>query len=281
MSGDKAIIELSKKMDSVLNKMDSNGSTLTDISKRLERVENPTFDAQKTLVITGIRYENDAETDLNDPRLMAKVKEIIDVTGISTTPKNVKRFPGKDDYGGVKPGVVKVELPTTEEKIQILKNKSSLKETHSNVFIRTSHTHTEMVMIQNNKLLLSLLPNGENYFVSSSGKIVERYERQEDPFAFPRRDTRPQAFRRGGPRVRFPRTRGGRGGPSRGGSVRGGFNTEPSYSQIVGGKGRQVSDDSSATNDNLKKQKPSTPPLAGTIENSGGATGGEENGPKN
>ena len=79
---------------------------------------------------------------------------------------------------------MKIEVNSLAEKIEILKSKSQLKESeaHKKMFIRSSFTHQEMVNMQNTRLLLSLIPGGENCFVANSGKILERFQTENDPF---------------------------------------------------------------------------------------------------
>ncbi len=212
-------------------------------------------------MVTGIRCTSpETETEIDNQYLMKEAQAMVDATGVDTKVKHVKRFTGTNEFGGVTPGVVKIELESLAEKIQILKSKSQLRENEpfKKMFIRSSFTHQEMVMMQNTRLLLSLIPGGENYFVANSGKIIEKFDRDNDPFQNLHTSMSAGFRGRGGGRGRG--MRGGRGFP-RG---RGGYESfsqlsgDRSYSQAA--KGRPPSDDSSTLNETQKKLKPSQSP---------------------
>ena len=59
--------------------------------------------------------------------IIRRVQSIIEATGVQVKPRHVQRVTGKDELGEKRPGIVKVELPSKEIKIEILKNKSVLR----------------------------------------------------------------------------------------------------------------------------------------------------------
>ena len=67
-----------------------------------------------------------------------------------------KRLPSKTD----KPGIMKIELCSLQEKICVLRNKQKLKDhrVFNRVFIRTSKTHAERLLEGNLSVLLPRNP---------------------------------------------------------------------------------------------------------------------------
>ena len=89
--------------------------------------------------------------------------------------KGVLRIPSNVP---MRPGIVKAEFSSVEQKISVLRAKSSLKRCpdYTKVFIRTSKSHAERVQELNMKKMLDIIPGGKDFMVSSSGKLVSREE---------------------------------------------------------------------------------------------------------
>ena len=80
-----------------------------------------------------------------------------------------------------KPGLVKVQLVSLEEKIRLLKAKGNLKENedYKKVFIRSSKPHSERVAEYNMNVLLNALPGlNKNYRLTGTGKLITRSPQQ-------------------------------------------------------------------------------------------------------
>ena len=78
---------------------------------------------------------------------------------------------------GGKPGLVKIELGSTDEKISVLRQKSKLARTsgeYKNVYLRSSKPHMERMAEINFRTLLRELPNGNRYRLTGSGRIIPR-----------------------------------------------------------------------------------------------------------
>ena len=75
-------------------------------------------------------------------------------------------------------GVLKIQLSSKEEKIDVLRHKTNLKNssTFSNVYIRSSKTHTERLIDLNFKTLISdLIPEAATgYRITGSGKLIKK-----------------------------------------------------------------------------------------------------------
>lgn len=155
MGEEVTIDTLSSKIDLVLSKLSSSEGTLKNIDMRLDDVERPAFETNRTIVMTGLKFKDDGETAENFPPLVGEVENIIaSIDAPDAKIRNVRRFTGTAPDGYVRPGVVKVEFSTVGDKVSVLKAKSKLQHTHPNIFMRTSLTHAEMIMVQNNKLIL-------------------------------------------------------------------------------------------------------------------------------
>ena len=81
-----------------------------------------------------------------------------------------------------KRGVVKVQLATTAEKIEMLraKKKCDNHEDTTDVIIRACESHDARVGRLNSKLLLSLLPKGKEYYITGHGVIRKKENTTED-----------------------------------------------------------------------------------------------------
>ena len=235
------LAQQSIQFTSLDNKLTSMTQEMTGVHTRLEAIEKPPFQPARTLVLTGIK----PRVETNDTQL---VENLIQATGVQCTIKNVKRLVSR--YGI---GIIKCELDTEEEKINILKKKMKMINMEEGSWVRSSKDHVERVAEYNFKLLMKCVPGLEDYKMTGSGKIVPvmgpegenedgefeevQYQRNQHQFGGAPRgqqhsaggDTRRDGWRgrgRGPPRGGRGVARGGpRGGPrggSRGGS-RGGY----------------------------------------------------------
>ena len=86
---------------------------------------------------------------------------------------NAKRLQPR--YKG-KPGLVKISFQNTEQKIKVLRNKHTLKDsdTYKRVIIKSDKTYAERLIESNAKTLLRHLPDGNNFRVDANGRIRER-----------------------------------------------------------------------------------------------------------
>ena len=129
------------------------------------------FPVDTTLVCTGLR-----ESSGENPAAVAQ-DLINDGLGlINVEVVRARRLASR--YG--KPGLFKIQLPTVTDKIAALRVKRNLMDSgYRGVFIRSSTTHTDRILHQNFMAILKELPNGDNYRVTSNGKLVTRDETRE------------------------------------------------------------------------------------------------------
>lgn len=76
---------------------------------------------------------------------------------------------------GPKPGLIKAELGTVEEKIAVLRRKRQLSETEGfgNIYIQSAKSHTERLIDLNFRTLLREIPQGKNYYITGNGRMVK------------------------------------------------------------------------------------------------------------
>ena len=97
-----------------------------------------------------------------------------DVLGTNATVVKAERTRRRTD----KPALIKCQLSNLEEKIEVLRCKKKVRETddHKNVFIARMKTHEEHLIEGNFKSILKDLPNGGQYRLTGSGRLVDKRE---------------------------------------------------------------------------------------------------------
>ena len=130
------------------------------------------FDPEVTVIVTGVPY-----VDTEDVKV--KCQEIIDHIRSSSTPVmdpiavvNAIRTPFRNGRAGV----IKLQLPSRQNKIDILKGKKSLSNNgnYSRAYIRGSQSHTERLIHLNTNTLLNELGIADKYRVAGNGRLVPK-----------------------------------------------------------------------------------------------------------
>ena len=124
------------------------------------------FDPEVTLVAINTPYYVG-----EDPVILAK--HLLRVVGCGDmTVVNAMRTPQKDK----RPGVLKIQLPSKVDKIDVLRKKGKLKDSDefNKVYIRSSKSHSDRLAELNMKTLLSEIPNGSTYRILGNGRVVKR-----------------------------------------------------------------------------------------------------------
>ena len=160
---------LENKLDSNNTKLEQLGQhvslELNEVRDRLVKLERPEFDPTRTLIFDGLK----PHSDKSDQELLENIYEKI---GVKCSIVNVKRM---KTYSS-RPGLLKCEVNSEEEKIEILRAKFSLNDVAPNVYCRSSKSHTERLLEMNSRLLLKMLTEKQDasqYKVSNNGKIVK------------------------------------------------------------------------------------------------------------
>jgi hypothetical protein len=183
---------IEKRMGMIEKRVDALEMAMDDMSMRPPMTKP--FDSDKTLVA----YRLDGKGD--DVKAAEALIGFLGVQGVKVV--NTKRMNQRD--GDNRPGLLKIELESEEQKVVVLRQKEKLKgsEFYDKVYVRSSQSHAERMNQMNMKTLMSLIPgaDGQNLYFTGNGRLQTR----EDD----------------GGRYQLVRGRGGRGG--RGTAGRGG-----------------------------------------------------------
>ena len=188
------------------------------LKSRVERVEENTvrrteFSPDVSVVCYGLGYEVEEDLDQKVRRLLK------DGLKLDICYQAVERTPQVND----KPGVVKIELKSIQDKIKVLRNKSKLSDGgYRRVYLRSAQTHAERVLHHNTQLLLKELGVDGKYRASGNGKLITRNDNNgSSDGRGDRRDGIDQdgyeTVGRWGGAGHRGRGRGGQGGDARGG----------------------------------------------------------------
>ena len=181
-------------------------SELQVVKTRLDMIENPPFGPERTVVISDLPRTGSGDQNY--------IQELFTRVGLQDKVKvvNVKRMTQR----GPRPGLIKVELSTVEEKVEVLRKKLDINNLEPDTWMRSSQSHAERLNDLNFKTLLTMIPGGDEWRVTANGRLQRRDEEfNGNPRRPPRIDeeikTGDQDWIEGQPRGRY-RGRGlGRG----------------------------------------------------------------------
>ncbi len=134
---------------------------------RLKCIVDVPFPPEQSLVLYGVpEYENETEYDT----VSWLFKEVLEVP---VTIVAAMRIKSKDSE---RLGVIKVQLETTAQKIDILRAKKRCEENEDaeDITIRPCESHDVRVGRLNAKFLLSKLPAGKDYYITGHGLIRKK-----------------------------------------------------------------------------------------------------------
>ena len=139
-----------------------------------KQVERDPYDPEVTIVANGIRPSADED-------VVAKAQEIIR-DGLQMNDATVVRAT-RLIARGTKHGLVKIEFPDLQTKIDALRRKQQLQDynRHGRIYIRGAQTHVEHLIDSNFKTLLNELQNGRNYRITGNGKVIRRDANRPPP----------------------------------------------------------------------------------------------------
>ena len=77
---------------------------------------------------------------------------------------------------GDRPGLVKVELSSVQEKVTVLHRKSNLKDNNSfnKVYVSSAKSHAERLMDLNFRTLIRETAVGKDFYLAANGRMVKR-----------------------------------------------------------------------------------------------------------
>ena len=158
--------EIGEEMETEINCIKSD---VADITRKMEAKEK--FDLDRSVIVRGmpvIEGEDEALLQRSIERMFSRMGPSVNVQI-----KHILRFQSKTP---LKPGIVKVELFSLDQKICVLRAKASLRRfpEYRSVFVSSSKSHVERLCELNFKTILGLFPEGKNVQITRSGRIVEK-----------------------------------------------------------------------------------------------------------
>jgi hypothetical protein len=134
------------------------------------KAKNEKFSVEYTVIAVGLHEEQD-ENLLEKVNDLIRAMELEDINIVNCTRLNSK-ISGR-------PGLVKIEFDSVDQKIEVLKNKKKLSEytAFKRVFLRSSKTHLERLYESNTRTLLKSLPEGYKFKLTANGKLVPKEPR--------------------------------------------------------------------------------------------------------
>ena len=132
-----------------------------------QQQERPDYDPEVTVVARGLVYEQDEDVHEKASTMLRRGLGLRDIPIV-----RAMRMTG---YGN-RPGIVKIQLSSLDDKKKVLRAKAELKNSgdFSNVYLRTAYTHAERLMDLNFRAILRKLPGGQNMRLTGHGRIIER-----------------------------------------------------------------------------------------------------------
>ena len=126
------------------------------------------FDPDVSLIVVGLPQSEGED-------LMAKVNDLLHVgLGCDTVrcPAAVERVRARGD----RPGIVKVEMNSVQEKVTVLRRKSKLRDndSFSKVYVSSAKSHAERLMELNFRTLIRETAVGKDFYVTGNGRMVKR-----------------------------------------------------------------------------------------------------------
>ena len=139
---------------------------VTEVQNKLQK----DFDPDYTIVVTNPPV-------INGPLTNWATGLITALGGNRDMIVNAMRTPQRQG----RKGVLKIEVRTVDEKINLLRKKSSLQNfsQYKNIFVRSSKSHSERLQEINFRTVLSQLPDGSQYRIAGNGRIVKRDDQKE------------------------------------------------------------------------------------------------------
>ena len=169
--------DINRKQDEILAKMtmledrvDEHDRDIEHLKQEVENINkhlNRDFDPEVTLVVT-----NPPRQAKGNPK--AYSHDLIDAVGRPATIVNILHTEPRENSKGV----LKIQLGSKEEKIDILRHKAKLKDNPAfrNVYIRSSKTHSDRIMDYNFKTMIAeLIPDSASeYRIAGNGKLIKK-----------------------------------------------------------------------------------------------------------
>ncbi len=170
---DAVLKEIEKATKDMKANLDTELGILCARMAKLERkisekeAKKKSFDPDVSLIFVGLPQSEGED-------LMAKVKDLLHVgLGCDTTlcPAAVERVRARGD----RPGLVKVELSSVQEKVSVLRRKSKLKDNDrfNEVYVSSAKSHAERLLELNFRTLIRETTVGKDLYLTGNGRMVK------------------------------------------------------------------------------------------------------------
>lgn len=178
---DKKIDELDRKLNQRIDQMsaelgepggaDSDPALGDQSTKHLR-------DTERCIIAMGVPYGGQSED------LGPVIARLINALALEGDPPSVLAWARmKQRSQGGRPPLLKIAFADVNVKIKVLKNKAELKNTEEfkTVWLRGSQTHAERLLHLNFKKLLKMVPDGNKYRLTGSGRLVQKDDEETEP----------------------------------------------------------------------------------------------------
>ena len=176
------------------------------IEKKIQKMEDDQgkkdeYDPETSLIAFGL--QEDVDENVSE-KISILIREGLKLNGLAVV--RAVRLPSRDE----RPGLIKFQVESLENKIQILRSKRSLEvsDVYKDVYLKSSKSHTDRLIELNFKEMLKMMPSGRDFRITGSGRL-QRKPTQDSSAPLPRGGA---ASRGSAPRGS---TRGGRGSSAR------------------------------------------------------------------
>ena len=167
-----SVDEITQKFNVLRQEYDKKVADLEERIITLETqdpVARKEFDPDYTCVLSGCKHSSGED-------LLQKCKDVLSAIGHSD--KEIIRTKRVGQYDN-KPGIIKIELQTLKDKIEVLKSKGALKDIprYSKYFLRSSQSHEQQLLQQHTNEILEVLGKKDDYYFNGSGKLIKKSAR--------------------------------------------------------------------------------------------------------
>ena len=168
-------VYVDREVDTARNRLTEVESVVAASKEKLE--EEDRFNPDTTIIADNVPFEEgeDLATKMQNMirRNLALPVKVVRTMRMKTRPPRQTRF-GKLEN----PGLVKIQFENVQDKVTVLREKRELKNSqdYSRGFLRSSKSHTDRLIELNFKTILDLVPGGENFELTSNGRLMQKEE---------------------------------------------------------------------------------------------------------
>ena len=126
------------------------------------------FDPDVSVIISGVQF-------VEGENVMAVVKDLLTEGLQWDSPRGVVAVERLRERGG-RPGLIKVEFGSVQDKVDVLRKKQRLKidDKFRRIYIRSAKSHTERLVELNFRTLLDEIPTRRQFYITGNGRVRKR-----------------------------------------------------------------------------------------------------------